>query len=252
MEEELSFVPDDNDAEELFETAPADSSQIDGSLGLEASGDQLVDADSTRTAGISPQDIDTAIQDLLRQSLQTRDELAETRALIRSVVENNQSADGKLVDDDFIAQARERYGADPFQGAAMLVGKARDDLSRLMDHKIYEALGAREQFGKLMDDFLEDPSNNSLKGFRDELEFLIRDRGVEPKQAAGFLKAIESKTLKSAARKSEALKDVRTRSMTETGGRPIETRDPDRELTRAFRQARNLDEMFAALKRSRV
>jgi hypothetical protein len=132
----------------------------------------------------------------------------------------------------------------------MLVGKARDDLARLMDEKIYEAFGAREQFNRLMDDFLDDPSNNSLKGFRDELEFLIRDRGIEPKQAAGFLKTIESKTRKSATRKSEALREVRTRSMTESGGQPLQTGDPDRELTRALRQAKSLDDMFAALKRS--
>jgi hypothetical protein len=132
------------------------------------------------------------------------------------------------------------------------VGKARDDLAKLMDQKIYEAFGAREQFNRLMDDFLEDPSHNSLKSFRGELEFLVRDRGVEPKEAANFLKSIESKARKAAIHKTEALREVRTRATTESGGRPMEAPDQDRELTRAFRQARNLDEMFAALKKTKM
>jgi len=247
MDEEIHFTEED-----ILEPEP----QLSGPDTTPELSDSGVSADdmSEQNTGNTPagpgQDINAAIQDLIKQSLQTKAELSETRDMFRKMVEKDRVTNSRAVDDDFLKQAREHYHADPFQGTAILVGKARDDLARLMDEKIYEAFGAREQFNRLMDDFLDDPSNNSLKGFRDELEFLIRDRGIEPKEAAGFLKTVESKTRKSATRKSEALREVRTRSMTESGGQPIQTGDPDRELTRALRQAKSLDDMFAALKRS--
>ena len=247
MDEEISFTDEDVLASEPQLSGPDSPAESEGEA-------TPVHDDGKSNPGHTPagpeQDIDSTIKDLIKQSLQTRAELSETRDMFRKIVEKERVTESRAVDDDFLKQAREHYHADPFQGAAMLVGKARDDLARLMDEKIYEAFGAREQFNRLMDDFLDDPSNNSLKGFRDELEFLIRDRGIEPKEAAGFLKTVESKTRKSATRKSEALREVRTRSMTESGGQPLQTGDPDRELTRALRQAKSLDDMFAALKRS--
>lgn len=194
----------------------------------------------------------TAIRTLLKQSSDTQAELSETRTLFEKIFERDRDAKNRASEDEFIKQAREHYQSDPFQGAAMLVGKARDDLARLMDEKIYEAFGAREQFNRLMDDFLEEPAHTTLKGFRGELEFLIRDRGVEPKDAANFLKSVELKARKAAGRKTEALREVRTRATTESGGRSLETPDQDRELTRALTQAKNLDEMFTALKRAKV
>jgi hypothetical protein len=247
MDEQIPFTADDT-----LEPAPSLSGQEAPTEPPETvtTADDAAPSEAVHVDDIPETGLNSAIQDLIKQSIQTRAELSETRDMFRKIVDRDRVSDSKAVDDDFLKQAREHYHSDPFQGAAMLVGKARDDLARLMDEKIYEAFGAREQFNRLMDDFLNDPSNNSLKGYRDELEFLIRDRGVEPKEAAGFLKTVESKTRKSATRKSEALREVRTRSMTESGGQPVQSRDPDRELTRALQQARNLDEMFAAIKRT--
>ncbi|MGC8604887.1 MAG: hypothetical protein ACP5VS_14555, partial [Desulfomonilaceae bacterium] len=76
--------------------------------------------------------------------------------------------------------------------------------------------------------------------------------GVEPKQAANFLKTIEAKARKAVTQKTETMSEVRKRATTESGARPLEAPDQDRELTRAFKQARNLDEMFTALKRTRL
>lgn len=247
MDEQIPFTADDTLEPAPLLSGPEAPTELPEPV---TTADDAAPIEAVRVDDIPETGIGSAIQDLIKQSIQTRAELSETRDMFRKIVDRDRASDSKTVDDDFLKQAREHYHSDPFQGAAMLVGKARDDLARLMDEKIYEAFGAREQFNRLMDDFLNDPSNNSLKGFRDELEFLIRDRGVEPKEAAGFLKTVESKTRKSATRKSEALRDVRTRSMTESGGQPVQSRDPDRELTRALQQARNLDEMFAAIKRS--
>ncbi|MGC8604976.1 MAG: hypothetical protein ACP5VS_15005, partial [Desulfomonilaceae bacterium] len=116
-------------------------------------------------------DTNSAIKDLLRQSRETKAELAETRNLFQKIFEREIDLANRASEDDFVTKVRERYQADPFQGASMLVGKAREDLSKLMDQKIFEALGAREQFNQLMDDFLEDPAHNSLKSFRNELEY---------------------------------------------------------------------------------
>ncbi|MFA6223253.1 MAG: hypothetical protein WC647_13140 [Desulfomonilaceae bacterium] len=192
-----------------------------------------------------------AIQTLLKQSMETHAELAQTRDLFEKFVEREQNATHRASEDEFIRNIRQNYESDPFQGAALLVGKAKDDLAQLMDRKIYEALGAREQFNRLLDDFLEEPPNATLKEFRSELEYLIRDRGVEPKQAADFLRTVDSKARNAATQKNEALREARTRATTESGGRSLETRDHDGDLARAFSQARNLEEMFAVLKRSR-
>ncbi len=201
----------------------------------------------------APEDKPTseAIQTLLKQSMETHAELAQTRGLFEKFVEREQNASHRASEDEFLRNIRQSYESDPFQGAAMLVGKAKDDLAQLMDRKIYEALGAREQFNRLLDDFLEEPPNTTLKDFRSELEYLIRDRGVEPKQAAGFLRAIDSKARQAAAQKNEAVREARTRATTESGGRSLETHDHDGDLTRALSQARNLEEMFAVMKRAR-
>ncbi|MGA8831023.1 MAG: hypothetical protein ACLQT6_04620 [Desulfomonilaceae bacterium] len=221
-------------------------------IDLDPSNDDTLPAGSDQPPNTPEPDTNSAIRDLLKQSLETKAELAETRNLFQKIFDRDLDSANRASEDDFIRKTRENYQSDPFQGTAMLVGKARDDLAKLMDQKIYEAFGAREQFNRLMDDFLEDPSHNSLKSFRSELEFLVRDRGVEPKEAANFLKSIESKARKAAIHKTAALQEVRTRATTESGGRPMEVTDQDRELTRAFKQARNLDEMFTALKRTRM
>lgn len=210
-----------------------------------------MDAETEPTPKTPDEETMTAIRTLLKQSNDTQAELSETRTLFEKIFERDRDAKNRASEDEFIKQAREHYQSDPFQGAAMLVGKARDDLARLMDEKIYEAFGAREQFSRLMDDFLEEPAHTTLRGFRDELEFLIRDRGVEPKDAANFLKSVELKARKAAGRKNEALREARTRATTESGGSSLATPDQDRELTRALTQAKNLDEMFTALKRAK-
>ncbi|MGC8659572.1 MAG: hypothetical protein ACP5U1_10910 [Desulfomonilaceae bacterium] len=221
------------------------------------SNDEPSDASSGSTGAepisdVSEHNTMDALRDLLRQSVETKTELAETRNLVRKMIDRELVSENKASEDEFIRQLKEHYQSDPFQGAAMLVGKAREDLQKIMDQKIYEALGAREQFSRLLDDFLDDPLHQSLKTFRNELEFLIRDRGVEPKEAAEFLKSVEGKARKAAVQKAETMREVRNRATTEQGSRPMESIDPDRELTRAFRQARNLDEMFAVFKRVKM
>ncbi|MCL5126102.1 MAG: hypothetical protein M1511_16695 [Deltaproteobacteria bacterium] len=249
MDEEILF----NDPDVVDpENGPINQETLPEISNNEPSNDSSSSTESDPTSNASEQDTMLALRDLLRQSVETKAELAETRNLVRKIIDSELTSANRASEDDFIRQAKEHYQSDPFQGAAMLVGKARDDLVKLMDQKIYEAFGAREQFNRLMDDFLDDPSHHSLKSFRNELEFLIRDRGVEPREAASFLKAIEGKARKAAIQKTETMREVRNRATTEQVSRPLETPDQDRELTRAFKQARNLDEMFAALKKTRM
>ena len=249
MDDENLFTDQDTIVPDQTLSGPETLSE---DIGPDPTNDDALPASPVQPPNTPEPDTNSAIRDLLKQSLETKAELAETRNLFQKIFDRDLDSANRASEDDFIRKTRENYQSDPFQGTAMLVGKARDDLAKLMDQKIYEAFGAREQFNRLMDDFLEDPSHNSLKSFRSELEFLVRDRGVEPKEAANFLKSIESKARKAAIHRTAALREVRTRATTESGGRPMEVTDQDRELTRAFKQARNLDEMFAALKRTRM
>ena len=75
----------------------------------------------------------SARRDLLKQSLETKAELAKTRNLFQKIFDRELDSANWGSEDDFIRKARENYQSDPFQGASMLVGKARDDLAKLMD-----------------------------------------------------------------------------------------------------------------------
>ena len=100
-----------------------------------------------------------------------------------------------------------------------------------------------------MDEFLDHPSNSGLRSYRNELEFLIRERRLFPDEAADLVRSIHAKRNTSARRRSDAADDIRTRSAVESGGDISQPADRDQQFYKVMKKAKTLDEMFAGLRK---
>ena len=99
--------------------------------------------------------------------------------------------------------------------------------------------------------FSNDPANSRLRPYEQELEFLIRGKGFYPDEAADLLRSIENKRELTTKRRSAAAKEVRNRAAVESGGEINEPVDSDKEFYRLMKKAKTLDEMFAALRKTK-
>ena len=107
----------------------------------------------------------------------------------------------------------------------------------------------QQEFGRLMDEFLDHPSNSGLRTYREQPEFLIRERRLFPDEAADLIRNIHTKRNTSARRRSDAADDIRTRSAVESGGDTGQPTDRDQQLYKMMKKAKTLDEMFAGLRK---
>ena len=130
-----------------------------------------------------------------------------------------------------------------------MIGRAQQETLGAIDARVNRSAQDRQEFGRLMDEFLDYPSNSGLKTYRNELEFLIRERRLFPDEAADLIRSVHAKRSTSAKRRSDAADDIRTRSAVESGGDTSPPLDRDQQLYRVMKKAKTLDEMFAGLRK---
>ncbi len=152
-------------------------------------------------------------------------------------------------EETFVREMRDAYQKDPVEATNRMIRRAQEEAWNALETRMGEAIQQQQQFGRLMDTFFDDPQNAGLKAYRGEIEFLIREKGLFPHEAAGLVKNIRGKQDQSVRQRSAAARDVRKRSTVETSGEADQTLDRDREFSRAMKRAKNLDQMFAELRK---
>lgn len=155
-------------------------------------------------------------------------------------------------DETFIQEMRSAYQSDPVRATALMIRRAQEESLRSIDEMIDEALQEDRKFKKLLEEFLSRPSNSRLKPYADELEFLIRDKGLHANEAAELLRKVEEKNDIALKRRSAAAKDIRNRSAVETDGETNESHDDEKDFERTMKKAKSLDEMFAGLRKRKM
>ncbi|AFM25982.1 hypothetical protein [Desulfomonile tiedjei] len=183
---------------------------------------------------------------------QKSQEAERYRSLLEHANQEGNVLSQQADDDAFIQEMRSAYQSDPVRATALMIRRAQEESLRSIDEMIDEALQEERNFGKLLEEFLSRPSNSGLKPYADELEFLIRDKGLHANEAAELLRKVEEKNDLVLKRRSAAAQDIRNRSAVESDGETNESRDEEKDFERTMKKAKNLDEMFAGLRKRKI
>ncbi len=155
-------------------------------------------------------------------------------------------------DQAFSQQIRDYYDKDPFSATEAMIQKAQEDLVTLMEMRMAQIFHQERHFGRALDDFLSDPANARLRPYAQELEFLIREKGLNSDEAAALLHSLDDKREAVVRKRSAAAKEVRNRAAMENEGEVGEPQDVDRKLNQVIKKSKSLDEMFAGLRKLKL
>lgn len=174
------------------------------------------------------------------------------RRMLEQTHSSRQAETQRADDESFINEIRAAYHNDPVAATAAMIQRAQEDFLRSVDDRIVQTLEGDRDFKQLLDHFLSDAANSGLRPYEDELAFLIRDKGLHATEAAELLRKVENKNSRSSNRRTAAAKEIRNRSMVESEGEIGEPLDDEKEFERTMKKAKNLDEMFANLRKLKV
>jgi uncharacterized coiled-coil DUF342 family protein len=155
----------------------------------------------------------------------------------------------KAEQEAFLREVRDAYAKDPLAATAMLVQKVKQEALEEVESRIHKVLDDQRNFARLMNEFISTPMNAHLKPYRQELEFLILEKGLAPDEAAELLRSIEGKRSETSRRRSAAAGEIRNRAAVESGSAAGEPANKEKEFDRVLKKARTLDEMFAGLRK---
>jgi len=238
-EDDLSAYPD----ADTLTSGPADD---------EDRGADETDADKSGPDFASREELLAAYQKAERQLADKVRETEDYRQLLMKMGSDTLHLRRQAEEESFLKEIREMYPRDPISATQMMLQKSRQDLWEEMEDRIAHSLTEHREFNRLMDEFLSRPDNSGLKPFREELELLVRDKGLHVKEASDLLRRIDEKRDRAGRMRSAAAREIRNRSAVETGGEMGEPVDKDKEFYRVMKKAKNLDEMFAGLRRLKV
>jgi hypothetical protein len=141
------------------------------------------------------------------------------------------------------------YQHDPLGATDAMLKRFQDNVFQEMERR----LSAAEHHNRHMDDAMsalaDDPDYSGLSPFREELEHLVRGRGLQPQEAADLINQVRRKNEKAAKRVSSMAKEVRNRAMVESEGEVGEPPDMDREFNNVIKKSKNLNQMFAGFRK---
>ncbi|MBI5248435.1 MAG: hypothetical protein HY912_02975 [Desulfomonile tiedjei] len=212
---------------------------------------QLDEVDQSDEA-TSPEAIMQAYKDATLLAQEKSREAELYRRILEQTNLEKQHLKQRTNDEAFIREMRSAYQTDPVAATAVMIRRMQDEILDSVDDRIEQALQEDRDFKRLLDDFLSDPANSKLRPYEDELQFLIRDKGLHASEAAELLKKIEEKGSRSSNRRSAVAKEIRNRSMVESDGEIGEPLDDDKEFERTIRKAKSLDEMFSSLGKLKI
>jgi hypothetical protein len=237
-----------------YDEALDDGQELDESLSLEDSDDdQTQEPDSANIVDnfSSPEELMQAYKTAESRMAEMTREAEEYRRMLDEMGRDAGLVIRHAQEEAFIQEIRESFQKDPVAATAMMIKKFQEGSREDVEAKIAEAVRDQGDFRRLFEEFLNDPANSRLRPYEQELEFLIRGKGFFPDEAAELLRRVENKRELTTKRRSAAAKEVRNRAAVESGGEINEPVDKDKEFYRLMKKAKTLDEVFAALRKTK-
>ena len=178
-----------------------------------------------------------------------RKEIESQRELLELLGADTWSKRRAADEQAFLDNVREKFAKDPAQAASILIRKAQEQMWQAFEKRLNEETRQKSEFERFMNGISSNPEKASMNDFRDEIEFLVRDRGMDPEESVGLIEKISSKLDRNNDRKKAAIRKMRAESQFESSQHTSNSSDPDREFTRLMSQAKSLDDMFASLRK---
>jgi hypothetical protein len=254
-----AFSQDEKPFETLTEPEEHDEA-LDGEQELDESSssedsedDQTQPPDSAKIGDkfSSPEELMQAYKTAESRMLEKAREAEEYRNMLDQMGRDAGLVVRQAQEEAFIKEMRESFQKDPVAATAMMIKKFQEGSREDVEARVADAVRDQGDFRRLFDEFLNDPANSRLRPYEQELEYLIRGKGFFPDEAANLLRSVENKRELTTKRRSAAAKEVRNRAAVESGGEINEPVDKDKEFYRLMKKAKTLDEMFAALRKTK-
>lgn len=179
-----------------------------------------------------------------------RQEIENHRELLELLGADTWTKKRQADEDAFLNDMRETFEKDPAKAASMMIRKAQDQLWQAFESRLNEEAMQKTTLDRLMDRVSQNPETSSINNFRDEIEFLVRNKNMDPTESIELVGKMASKFKSMNDRKQAAINRMRSESQFESSQNSSRN-DPDQEFSRLMSQARNLDEMFSNLRKIR-
>ncbi len=245
------------DAADAFQPLTEDSPDDGSELSTNIDPDHASDSENTPKAipkgkndGEDLKGVLDSIRNFQDELSRNRQEIENHRELLELLGADTWTKKRQASEEAFLKDMRESFGKDPAKAASMMIRKAQDQLWQAFENRLAEEAMQKTTLDRLMHRVSQNPETSSINNFRDEIEFLVRNKGMDPAESIELVEKMASKFKSMNDRKQAAISRMRSESQFESSQNSSRN-DPDQEFTRLMSQSRNLDEMFSNLRKIR-
>lgn len=245
------------DAADAFQPLPEDSTGGGSDLSNNIDADHATDSEKLSKAipkgkndGDDLKGVLDSIRNFQEELSRNRQEIENHRELLELLGADTWTKKRQADEEAFLSDMRETFEKDPAKAASMMIRKAQDQLWSAFENRLNEEAIQKTTLDRLMDRVSQNPETSSINNFRDEIEFLVRNKGMDPTESIELIGKMASKFNDLNGRKQAAINRMRSESQFESSQHSSRN-DPDQEFTRLMSQARSLDEMFSNLRKIR-
>lgn len=154
-------------------------------------------------------------------------------------------------DQVFMREIQDVFGQDPLSATVMIVERAKRDVLQAVDERIQQIMANERNFERFLGQFLRAPGNEYLQPYEHELEYLILEKRLSPHEAAEIVRTIEARGALASQKRAAADREIRKRSVVESGDEVSSPISPEEEFDRVLKKSKTVDEMFAGLNKFR-
>ncbi len=176
-------------------------------------------------------------------------EIELLRGMLDDLLAKNQTLAQNSDDESFMRDVRAMYHQDPLGATDAMLKRFQDNVFQEMERRLHDAVNHNRHIEDSMSSLADDPNYSGLKPFREELEHLVRARGLNPREAADLINQVRRKNENAAKKISSMAKEVRNRSMVESEGEVGEPLNMEREFNNVVKKSKNLNQMFAGFRK---
>lgn len=188
-------------------------------------------------------------EDLINAYKAAKEEADHYRKLLEATgrqVDNHSKLSDRAA---FLEGVRGMFQRDPVAAMDEMIKRSQNEVLDVVESYVTGVLEKEQTIERFLADFLNDPANMKLKPFKEELAFLIGKKGMNPGEAASVAHSILGKQENGISRKRAAAQAIRNKATVESDGEPGEPADEDADFAKVVKKAKNLQEMFAGLRK---
>lgn len=243
------MLEDDDDFDELEEQDSTDNPMLDP----DAKAVDITPINPPTSQALDAQEnLKQAYEAAAHQLAEKSQEADQYRNILEELGADAKNLRRMADEEEFLKAVRKSYETDPVDAFRMMVTRGQKELWDAVEERIDQAFREESEFKKRFEDFLNEPSNALLKPYEQEMEFLIRNKGLTPNESADLIRKIAEKRELAGRLRSAAAREIRNRSAVETGGEVGEPMDRDKEFLKIIKKAKTLDDMFSSLRKAPV